>query len=398
MNTASSKLNIFKLAASFCVLDIGYAISQTMLGPMVPELQATYNISMSNNGLLLSVQGIAGIIAIILSIAVADRFKKTSLMVIAYTLYLAMLFSASAMPPYVVMLIVFFFLGAGTKLFDALVNANMSEMHAENKGFFLNLLHACFGIGALIGPIAASLLLSYVDLHTAFLIIAVFCSVLLGCYFLLRLGTQFTPAPVQKGQSAREAAAEIFSLLKNKTMLLLGGSAMLYVGYSNGMSLWAPSYYMDVMGTDSLNAAFVVSIFWVGVITGRLTYSFLSLKFHIRSLILYSNLAGGTFMLAASIINSPVAMMAGYAISGFFVGAVVPLSIAMANKQFPSGSGRVSSIIMLFVSLGLMIIPALVGYIADHVTFYAGMFILNLCPLLIALLAFFLPKRDRAAA
>jgi len=375
-------------ALALCVAFIGGAISVTMLGPMVPVLQATYNVSLAQNGLMTLLQGIGGITVTVLLVIIADRIDKRVVMVIAYIVYNSMLYMAALLPPYLILLSVFFMIGAGMRVLDALVNANMSELAGERKGFFLNLLHSSFGIGALSGPILASVVLEKYDLSSSFLVIACVCTVLLAGYFILsKKGKRAWP--VQKAAASKEKSVSLITLLKSKSMLILGFCTMLYNGFAVSIALWIPSYFME-MEVSSLLSASIVSFLWVGIITGRFTYSFLSLKYSMKKLITISNLIGGSAIICATIINRVEILAAGYMISGFFIGAVTPLGIAIVNKEIPSASGRISSIIIMFAAIGTMAVPATIGVIAQNVSFYSAVFVLNLSPMLIALLSSFL--------
>ena len=74
----------------------------------------------------------------IVTFFVSDRYSKIVLMNLVFLLYTAMLFVAHAMAVlYDTALRPFFVIGLGTKSFDALVNANVSEIsRPERRGMF----------------------------------------------------------------------------------------------------------------------------------------------------------------------------------------------------------------------------------------------------------------------
>ena len=372
-------------ALAFCLGYAGVALSITMLGPMVPVIQATYKVSLAYNGFLTFAQGVGCLVAAIIGIVIADKYNKRTVMVIAYVLYNAMLYLSALLPPYWMLAVLFFLLGTGARLFDALVNANMSELDAEKKGFFMNLLHGAFGFGALFGPVIASKMLEEYDLGSSLLAIAVICSALFTACILMGKNGKESPLPTNP-VSNNELRSSLVVLLKNRMMWILGLCSMLYVGFAIAIATWIPSYMMEI-GASNFFAAAVVSFLWVGIIAGRFTYSVLSLRFSMKKLIFISNLIGGITIVCATVVNTVGFFVIGYLVAGFFSGAVVPLSVAITSKEFPSASGRVSSIIVFFVAIGSMLIPAMIGIIAEKVSFYNAVFILNLCPLLIAALS-----------
>ncbi|MCL2112012.1 MAG: MFS transporter [Clostridiales bacterium] len=377
---------VAKPALAFCLAFVGVALSQTMLGPMVPVIRVTYDVSLAQNGLLPFAQGAGCLAAGLIGIFVADKYDKRKSMILAYAVYNAMLYVTALLPPYWMLVALFFIIGTGARLCDALLNANMAELDANRKGFFLNLLHGFFGIGALVGPIIASAMLTGYGLGSSLLSIACLSSVLfLCCLLLVKNGKRTSPA--EKTPKSSDQGPALPVLLKSRTMWTLGLCTTLYVGFAIAMATWIPSYFME-MGMGSFFAASVVSFLWAGIIAGRFVYSVLSLRFSMKKLIFVSSLVGGAVIIAASVVNTVEFLAVAYAIAGFFTGAVVPLCIAIANKEFPGASGRISSIIIIFVALGIMTVPGIIGLIAENVSFYTAIFILNLCPIFIAALSF----------
>src|SRR5690606_12522850 len=66
---------------------IVYALSVTMIGPLMGALIAEYALSLSGGGLLLTFQSAGGIAAIVIGGAVADRMRKGTLVWICMFVY-----------------------------------------------------------------------------------------------------------------------------------------------------------------------------------------------------------------------------------------------------------------------------------------------------------------------
>ena len=75
----------------------------------------------------------------------------------------------------------------------------------------------------------------------------------------------------------------------------------------------------------------------------------------------------------------------------------MPLSITMVNNQYPKNAGLVTSLMTLFGTSGLMLIPWIVGIISDLSKFWYGILFLSFFPLLIALLSAFLSSPEERA-
>src|SRR5690554_2390314 len=126
-----------------------YAFSITMIGPLLPEIIDGFRLQLAEGGLISTFQNMGGLLVNVLMIFIADRFKKSHLVITGFAVYIISLFIMGTAEIYGVLLAMFFILGVGTKTVDTLSNAFLSELYPENKTANLNLLHTFFGIGAL---------------------------------------------------------------------------------------------------------------------------------------------------------------------------------------------------------------------------------------------------------
>jgi len=370
---------LFALTISLYLIMLVYAFSVTAVGPLIPEFARIYGISLASSGALTFAQGIGGATSLSVGLLVAHKFTSAALIKFILAIYCLSLLALMWMPSFFYTAILFFIVGASTKMIDAVLNAYISDLHTVNRAPYLSLLHAFFGVGALVSPIIITgMLQSGFSLSIIFALLGGIC-ILILIFYCAAQRTYPVPSRITGTNFLKNLA-----LLKNKNMLLLSLSAMSYMIFSCGCSAWLPSYMSFVLGSTPVAANFPVYALWIGIISGRIFYSFLSKKYDHRNLIIRSNAVGGVFLLAADALNSPLFFIIAYFVSGFLCGAVVPLAISIANAEFPGRSSVISSIIMLLGTLGLMVVLPLIGFLANHL-FRAGILILNCLPLLIAL-------------
>ena len=74
-------------------------------------------------------------------------------------IYCASLLALGLKMAFLAMLILFFIIGASTKLLDSTLNAYVSELYPADSSKHLSILHACFGMGALLAPLIIAFLL-----------------------------------------------------------------------------------------------------------------------------------------------------------------------------------------------------------------------------------------------
>jgi fucose permease len=365
-----------------------YAFSVTMIGPLIPIFMDAYHVSLSQSGLVSLFQGLGGAITVFVGIAFVDTIRRSVLITAAFGTYCAATLLMAIAPPYLLLLVLFCFAGGGTRLMEAVLNAYVSDLHPARRGFFVTLLHACFGVGALLGPLFSTAFINAkVHWPYVFLALGSFCVVMLIVYTMVQ-----RKMPVARPRAHASGIKNIASLLKNRHIAWLFFMALFYVAFALSISMWMPSYMTRRLHTSAVLASLPVSAMWIGIICGRVVYSFLSLKHPVKYLLLFSSIAAGVVMIATVIINAPVAYVGGLCVAGFLVGATMPLSIAQGNNMAAGYSGAVSSLLTFAGVIGLLLFPWLIGVIADASSFWYGIALIALFPSGIAIFSALLPK------
>jgi Fucose permease len=387
-----SKSHAFALTLSLYFLMFAYGMSFTIIGPLIPVFMKQYLISISESGLILLFLGIGGFLSLIAGLVFADRIKKSSLVKIAFSIYGVSLLLIAIAPPYIMLLILFFFVGASSRMLDFTLNAYISDIHPKKREFFTNLLHASFGIGAILGSILPNIFLSkQLKWNIIFLAFGIFCIILFVVFILVqRIVVLHDKVPLTNSFSS------IFNFLKNKNIIILCIISFLYGGLAAASSSWLPTLINQKLQTSIFLSTIPVTLLWVGITSGRIINSALSLKFNIKFLLLFSNLLGGMILISTILINKTVGYIIGFALVGFFISAIVPLSISTGCNWYPSNTASISVLIILSVATGVMIIPWVIGIITDKIGFLFSMSFLAAFPLLVSLFTAFL-SNDRKA-
>lgn len=362
-----------KAAVSRCLflLVLVYAISFTMIGPMMPILIEQYTIRVSEGGLISTFQSIGGILAFVLGGIFADRMKKSRLVGISFGIYVVSLLLISIAPIYMVLLCLFFVLGVSTNLVDILANAYISDLYQEKRGMVLNLLHSFFGVGAFIGPLFSSILIQQgVNWNIVFRILGVVCIVVLVLFSVI-----LRNAPEEIQIHSRQEKKNILKFFTIPRMWILCIIMLLYAAHQYGLNTWLPMYMETSLGSTNFLSSLSLSVFWIGIILGRLTCSRLSLRFTPRQLIMWGGLIGGIILTLGILMSSPVMLIITSGLSGLLTGAFIPLLITIGCEWYPQNSGAISSILFLNSTVSRMLFPWLIGIIAEVFNFRLGMLI-----------------------
>ena len=384
----SGKNSKLPLTIYLYLLMSAYALSVTMIGPLMPILIQQYRLKMSYGGLILTFQSIGGILAIALGGILADLVKKYTLIRIAFITYSLSLFTISVLPSYAVLLGLFFILGASTKMLDSVTNAYISDLHPDRRGLFIALLHTFFGVGAFAGPIfSTSLIGSNIKWNRVFFILGITCVLIISSNFFFK-----DPSINGNGKANRKVVPKDYlNLISSPRMLILCLIMFMYSSHQSGVSTWLPMYFQKHLGTGVALSGYAVSSFWIGIILGRLTCSILSARLNNKYIVLFGSLLGGIALILGIVSNEPYILAIAAGLAGYLTGAVIPLVVLIACGWYPKNSGTATSMLFFYSTVAWMVIPWFIGVIAEAVSFEFGMLITGVTLLVIVVLAMMIP-------
>lgn len=377
-----TKVPVYLTAALFLIMGI-YAISITMIGPIMPSVIEDYQIRLSQGGLMTTAQSIGGMLAVLFVGIMAGRFKKTKLIIISFLVFGASLLLVSLSDIYAVLLVVFFVFGAGSRMADTLLNAYVSDLYNKKRGYYLNLLHMYFGIGALIGPIYVRFILeqniSWTFVFSLLGIISIASALLLP--IALRRAAKKMSAldphdlpqvyAAETEQAIAPAPAQLrpldhFAYISRSPVIwLLCLIMILYLAHQASLTVWLPMYMETDLLVSPTVSNLALSVLWLGIILGRMASAYLTDRIKPVKIVVFGNLLAAISAAVGILMMQPVILIIGLGFAGLFNGATIPLLVTIASERYPEHTGTTSSMIFLSGTLATMIFPWLVGRIAE---------------------------------
>lgn len=390
-STARRYYDDSKVRISTYLLMFSFAMSATMISPMMPEIIKHFSIKLSQGGLILTLQSIGGILVVALAGVFADRVSKSKLILMGFFLYIVCLLLISVVPLFSILLGLSFIFGFGSRLVDTLSNAYISDLFPEKKARYLNILHSVFGIGALIGPIYTRFLLDTgFSWRHIFRFLGYISVPILIWFYFTQNGTEIVIHKENKGKNKEKLS----TLLKNKQIWFLSIVMFFYVGHQSGMMLWTPMYIETYLKGSAFLASLSLSIYWVGIIISRMTFSHITRNYKNSFLIRWTSIIGGILLFFGLYSKQTWPVIIFLAISGLLTGAFIPLLIDIASSKYPNNTGAVTSILYFSLNTSIMVFPWLVGLIAENISFQWGM-LFSTFLLLIIFFFSYLIKDDR---
>ncbi|WP_170208545.1 MFS transporter [Micromonospora pisi] len=305
-------------------------VQQSLYGPAIPALRAAHDISAGAAGAALSVHFLGAVLGVLALPRSRRRgIADGTFLAAALALIASGCVGFLLAPGWPLALTAAFVAGVGFGGIDGGVNQVFTEIYTGDGGGhgMLNLLHGCFGVGAIAGPVAIGLLPGY---GWAFVACAVGSVIVLPVLLGIRTGRVADP---------RRAGRRVLSLLG----LALIGFFVLHVGLETGAGGWETTHLIST-GLTASAAATATSGFWFAFTAVRFAVVPLCRRFPPRTIVIACTVM--TPVAAVATLSHPLAPWA-YGLLGVAVGPLFPTGLAWLGQLRPELIPTVVAVSML---------------------------------------------------
>ena len=358
---------------------ISLGLPDGLLGAAWPVMQDDVAAPLSAAGILSVIITVGTIVSSLLSARLTHRFGAAVVTAVSVVTTAAALvgFAMSAAFWQLCLWALPYGLGAGAV--DAALN-NVVALHCKAR--HMSWLHAFWGIGASIGPyIMAACLSSSFGWRGGYGTVAILqiaLSVLLFCSI-----PRFRRLRTEEHDSEQSAPIGTRAAWRIPGVKAVAVAFFSYCAAEMTLMLWTSSYLTEYRRMDTTKAATFASLFYLGMMVGRLISGFLTVKFSDRALIRIGAIIalGGTIVVMMPIASQPV-VIAGLIIIGLGCAPIYPSIIHSTPARFGAErSGAIIGIEMAGAYAGSCTMPPVFGLLAEHVSsglfpFFAAAFLL----------------------
>lgn len=187
-----------------------------------------------------------------------------------------------------------------------------------------------------------------------------------GITLLSTLWLMFTGLPKETVSAGTSSAGAIFSILKDRTILLLFLGIFFIVGVDVGTNTVAPKLLIEREGLPVDQAGFGASLYFVCRTAGALLGSFLLAKISDVAYFRINILAALAAITLLFFAGSTVFIMVLIGCIGFFCSSIFSVIYSQALKSRPDRANEISGLMIMGVCGGA-VIPPLMGVLADAI-------------------------------
>ncbi len=372
---SSTRRLYFLLLAGFATFGVVF----TIIGASLPHIIATFHWSYALTGAVLAANAVGYFVSTFICGILVQRIAPKKVLVFGLILGAASMSLFVRWPSPWLNMALNFCVGLCQGPIEVVTNLEVMHMERKGQSRLLNMVHAAFSVGGIVGPAAVGFLLGAgrggISVFAATAAALAVMALLFG----------FSPFPRIMQHEAGDRGKGL-KLMLQPLLLLITFFLLLYVGAELGVSTWIAEYFVQVRGSAASVGAFALSLFWIGLLVGRFSLSVAyrgsRQEYIVLGLAVLSAAALGMVLLVSSTWATAVAVF----LTGLGFSGIYPLSVAIVGRYHRSGVavGAVTT----GGGIGSFTFPFLMAVLAQTVGIRGGfLFYLGLTVVLVAIAA-----------
>ena len=336
------------------------------LGSLIPFFRSTYNLSYEFAGMLVSMQSVGNLVSIgLMGILPVFLGRRKSVLIMAIWMAVAYLMFTTGWGGAALLPLLCFAMGI-TKGGNAnFANTMMSTLPGQKAGVGYNLAHGSYAVGALASPL---LIIACTNgnangWRTAAGVLLALCLLQLLDYFII---------PIPDNTVTKSVKSIDYSFLRSRSFWLGSGILFFYVSAEYSITGWLVTYFQDIGILSDNLSQMMSSLLWGVMFIGRMMGAVIIGKVSRKLLLLVDGIGVTVFFLLVFFSRSELPIIIGIAGVGLFMATIYTSAMAIGTESVRGNDLGISAM-TLTGSIGGIITPAAVGFVAEHAGIQVGM-------------------------
>ena len=332
---------------------IGLGLPDPLPGTLWPEVAPAYGLPNAALGLVLAGLSIGYIVAGLLAGRIIAVLGIGGVLAASVGATAAAALGQATAPPFPIFVALALLAGLGGGAVDAALNAYSARHFAPRH---LSWLHACWGIGATLGPAAAAILLARgATWQAAYAAVGATLGLLMLAFLVSRRRWD-DAATVEAGVHVTALSA-----LRRPVVRLQMVIFFVYCGLESGAGQWAATV-LGARGATAAEGALAATLFWAGLAGARIALGFVVDRIGPDRLL---RLAMAPLVLGAALFVSGVADMVALGVMAAMLAPVYPTMMALTPARLGPHAVHAIGFQVASAMAGVAVLPGLMGVAAD---------------------------------
>ena len=335
-----------------------FAVSQTMLSPLITQIGAAFGLGLGGSGFLFTAYYISNIFFCLVTGRIIAMIGKRTAMKAGLIFYALVTFAFAHTHSFAIACVFISCMGALATFIEAVGMDLVDDMSPVDAASNLTMTHGIAGIGMVGGVVYSGLMLNAgYDWRTIYTMMSVAVGAVAVVFCVVRFPKMH--------QSAAGGLAELKHWFTRRELYPTYLALFLYVGAEGAVTGWMATFMTTTLGYSSLLASLGTAAIWTVVTVGRIVCAGLvGTRYTVRALVSFLCTVCVIGILLTAGVTMPILFWVSLLLVGAGLSALWPL-IASTALDAGNNGGTVMSLILFFGYFGAAVIPYLIGLIGD---------------------------------
>lgn len=335
-----------------------FAVSQTMLSPLITQIGAAFGLGLGGSGFLFTAYYISNIFFCLVTGRIIAMIGKRTAMKAGLIFYALVTFAFAHTHSFAIACVFISCMGALATFIEAVGMDLVDDMSPVDAASNLTMTHGIAGIGMIGGVVYSGLMLNAgYDWRTIYTMMSVAVGAVAVVFCIVRFPKMH--------QSAAGGLAELKHWFTRRELYPTYLALFLYVGAEGAVTGWMATFMTTTLGYSSLLASLGTAAIWTVVTVGRIVCAGLvGTRYTVRALVSFLCTVCVIGVLLTAGVTMPILFWVALLLVGAGLSALWPL-IASTALDAGNNGGTVMSLILFFGYFGAAVIPYLIGLIGD---------------------------------
>lgn len=335
-----------------------FAVSQTMLSPLITQIGAAFGLGLGGSGFLFTAYYISNIFFCLVTGRIIAVIGKRTAMKAGLIFYALVTFAFAHTHSFAIACVFISCMGALATFIEAVGMDLVDDMSPVDAASNLTMTHGIAGIGMIGGVVYSGLMLNAgYDWRTIYTMMSVVVGAVAVVFCIVRFPKMH--------QSAAGGLAELKHWFTRRELYPTYLALFLYVGAEGAVTGWMATFMTTTLGYSSLLASLGTAAIWTVVTVGRIVCAGLvGTRYTVRALVSFLCTVCVIGVLLTAGVTMPILFWVALLLVGAGLSALWPL-IASTALDAGNNGGTVMSLILFFGYFGAAVIPYLIGLIGD---------------------------------
>lgn len=335
-----------------------FAVSQTMLSPLITQIGAAFGLGLGGSGFLFTAYYISNIFFCLVTGRIIAVIGKRTAMKAGLIFYALVTFAFAHTHSFAMACVMISCMGALATFIEAVGMDLVDDMSPVDAASNLTMTHGIAGIGMVGGVVYSGLMLNAgYDWRVIYTMMSIAVGVVAVVFCIVRFPKMH--------QSAAGGLAELKHWFTRRELYPTYLALFLYVGAEGAVTGWMATFMTTNLGYSSLLASLGTAAIWTVVTIGRIVCAGLvGTRYTVRALVSFLCTVCVIGILLTAGVTMPILFWVALLLVGAGLSALWPL-IASTALDAGNNGGTVMSLILFFGYFGAAVIPYLIGLIGD---------------------------------